>query len=200
MTNSFKYTSDSPFWYLLAVRVWEKAQVGLVPIFDSLNRRAAELELPITYGQHKSLSWAVVCQLFMLGRTKTPSLNKWAFWQMMLGFEHAFTPKTFPRVGFNRILGNISSPSFPGRTFEESVADTFLANGLTLTNESEIDPSMDTIILSECLSDSVMLFLGRKTVMPPFHLWEAVIKDYSNRRPGFFRRMFTNTNRWLFDK
>lgn len=200
MLGPFKYTNDSPFWYLLAVRVWEKAEVALIPIFDSLNQQASQLELPITYGKGKSLSWAVLCQLFVLSRSKTPSLSKMGFSQMMLGFGHAFTPNNFPRMGFERILGNISSPSFLGRTFEESVADTFLANGLTLISESEIDPSVDTIILAECLSDSAMLSLGKKAVAPPSGLWESITEDYSKRRPGFFRRMFTNTNSWLFDK
>ena len=200
MLDSFKYMNDSAFWYLLAVRVWEKAKVDLVPIFDSLNQRAAQLGLPITYGGEKSLSWAAICQLFVLSRSKTPSLSKMGFSQMTLGCGHAFTPNNFPRMGFERILGNISSPSFPGRTFAESVADTFLANGLRLINESEIDPSMDTIVLSECLSDPTMLSLGRKTVTSPSGLWESVTQDYSKRRPGFFRRMFTHVNSWLFNK
>lgn len=200
MTDYFTYTSDSAFWYLLAVKVWEKTKMDLVSVFDSLNRRAAELELPITYSEHKSLSWAVSCQLFILSRTKTPSLSRWGFSQMMLGFGHCFTPKSFPKVAFNRVIGNISSPSFPGRTFEASVTDTFLANGLSLINESEIAPSMDAVILSECLSDSVMLSLGKKAVTPSPELWKTVTEDYSNHRPGFFRRMFTNPNSWLFDK
>lgn len=200
MLDASKYTSDSPFWYLLAVRVWEKAKVDLIPILEALNERATRLELPITYDKEESLSWAVICQLFMLSKTENPSSSKFVFSQMMSGFGHAFTPNEFPRMGFERILNNLSSPSFPGRNFEESIADTFLANGLTLTNESKIDPSMDSNILSACLADSTMLSLGKKAVTPPSGLWGSVMDYYSKRRPGFFRRMFTNTKGWLFDK
>ncbi|MBI5188969.1 MAG: hypothetical protein HZA07_07930 [Nitrospirae bacterium] len=147
MTNISKNISESPFWHLLVTRISQNAQTHLDPIFDSLNQRASQLELPIMYNMGKSLLWAIICQLFILSRVKASSLGKFGFSQMMLGFGHAFTTNEFPRIAFERIMGNISPPSFPGRTFEESVADTFLANGLILIDESAIDSSFDTFIM-----------------------------------------------------
>jgi len=195
-----KNINESPFWHLLATRMSQNAQLHLEPIFVSLNERSAQLELPISYNMGKSLLWAIICQLFILSKIKASSLGKLGFSQMMLGFGHAFTTNDFPRMAFERIMGNISSPSFSGRTFDESVADTFLANGLTLINEAEIEPAFDSIILSECLSDSTILSLGKRAVTPPSGIWEQTVEDYAKRRPGLFKRIFSNTNTWLLDK
>lgn len=196
--NQFKYISDAPFWYLIARRVMERAQTNLPSLFQLLNRRAAELELPITYGGTKSLSWAVICQLFVVYDANASTMGRKDFLRMKAGFKRAFEPRQFPRVAMKRIVANITYPFSPDRTMRESVADTFLANGLTVT-EKYNDTSWDDIILSRSIADPEMSSLCDRIVTPPSDIWESTVQHYRQHRPGFFDRLSVNARNWLID-
>ena len=118
---------------------------------------------------------------------------------MLAGFDHVFGPKGFSKEVLSRLLGNLRSPAFPGRTRNETIADTFLANAIKLTNEKAVDPGEDGSIMQSCLTDSLMLSLGAEAVRPPEQLWETTSTEYLRRRPGFIRRQFSDPNSWLFD-
>jgi hypothetical protein len=196
--NQFKYISDAPFWYLLAKRVMERAQTNLPFLFESLSKRAAELELPITYGGTKSLSWAVICHLFVLYDDNASAMGRKGFLRMTAGFKRAFEPRRFPQIAIKRIVANITYPSSPDRTMKESVADTFLANGLTVTEEYN-DTSWDDIILSRSIADPEMMSLCDRIVTPPSDIWESMVQYYTQHRPGFFDRLSINARNWLID-
>jgi len=196
--NQFKYISDAPFWYLLAKRVMKMAQSNLPFLFESLSKRAAELELPITYGGTKSLSWAVICHLFVLYDTNAPTMGRKGFLRMKAGFKMAFQPRRFPQIAIKRIVANITYPFSPDRTIRESVADTFLANGLTVTEVYD-DTSWDDIILSRSMVDPEMMSLCQRIVTPPSDIWESTIQYYTHHRPGFFYRLSMNTRNWFID-
>jgi len=117
---------------------------------------------------------------------------------MLSGFDHVFAPKGFSEIVLTRTLGNFQSPALPGRTYDETIVDTFLANGMKLVDEKNVDPANDGIILQSCLTDRLMFGLGMQVVRPPEGLWEATTVEYERRRPGFFRRQFTDPNKWLF--
>ena len=195
----FKYASESPFWYFLAHRAIDAAHQTLPPILDGLNERARELELPIVYKVPHTLAWAVACQLFLITQPRSDSLGRMGFGVMLTGFDRVLAPKGFAEVAFKRILANIESPSFPGRSRDDSIADTFLSNGLKLVDEVAVDPSLDHVILATLLSDETMLSLGRDACRPPSELWDNTVAEYTRRRPGALRRMFTDPNKWLFD-
>jgi len=144
------------------------------------------------------LAWAVACQLYNVTQPKSDVLSKMGFGVMLAAFDRVLAPKGFARISFERILGNIAAPSFPGRSRDDSVADSFLANGKAVTGEA-MDSSHWHTILEACLSDAIMLSLGRDACRPPGDLWDSTITEYSRRRPGGFRRMFTDPNKWLFD-
>ncbi len=195
----FKYASESPFWYFLAQRAADPAHRTLPSILDGLNERARELELPIDYKVPHALTWAVACQLFIITQPRSDSLGRMGFRVMLAGFDRVLAPKGFVEIAFKRILGNIESPSFPGRERDDSIVDTFLANGLKLVDEEDVDPSIDHVILAACLSDETMLSIGRAACLPPSELWDSTVTEYSRKRPGALRRMFTDPNKWLFD-
>jgi hypothetical protein len=195
----FKYASESPFWYFLAHRAADPAHRTLPSILDGLNERARELELPIVYKVPHALTWAVACQLFIITQPRSDILGRIGFGVMLAGFDRVLAPKGFVEIAFKRILGNIESPSFPGRERDDSIVDTFLANGLKLVDEEAVDRSLDHVILAACLSDDTMLSIGRDACRPPFELWDSSVTEYSRRRPGAFRRMFADPNKWLFD-
>jgi hypothetical protein len=196
--NQLNYTSDAPFWYLLAKRVMKRAQTNLPFLFESLSKRASELELPITYGGTKSLSWAVICHLFVLYDVNAPTMGRKGFSRMTAGFKRAFEPRRFPQIAIKRIVANITYPFSPDRTIKESVADTFLANGLTVTEEYD-DTSWDDIILSRSIADPEMMSLCDRIVTPPSDIWEYTVQYYTQHRPGFFYRLSFNARNWLID-
>lgn len=195
----FKYASESPFWYFLARRTFDNAQQTVPSIFDVLNERAHKLELPIVYKIPQALTWAVACQLFIVTQQRSDIIGRIGFSVMLTGFDHVLGPKGFAEIAFTRILENIKSPAFQDRKKNDSIVDTFLANGLKLMDEKAIDSSLDQIILEACLSDEKMLFLGKDVCRPSSDLWDSTVTEYTNRRPGVFRRNFTDPNKWLYD-
>jgi hypothetical protein len=195
----FKYASESPFWYFLAHRTVDAAYQTLPPILDALNGRARELGLPIAYKIPHALVWAVACQLFIITQPKSDSIGRTGFRVMVAGFDRVLAPKGFAEVAFNRIIGNINSVAFPGRSRDESIVDSFLSNGLKIVDQDAVDPSLDHAILEACLSDEIMLSVGREACLTSSDIWDSTVDEYSKRRPGMLRRMFSDPNKWLFD-
>ena len=56
------------------------------------------------------------------------------------------------------------------------------------------------MIIKSCLTDGLMVDLGREAVRPAERLWETTTAEYLRRRPGFIRRHFADSNSWLFDQ
>ena len=116
---------------------------------------------------------------------------------MLAGFDRVFAPKGFSKEVLSRLLGNLRSPAVPGRTRDETIVDTFLANAMKLTGMTTV--ADDGSIIQSCLTDSIMLSLGAEAVRPPERLWETTVTEYLRRRPGFIRRQLSDPNSWLFD-
>jgi len=196
--DSFSYINDSSFWHLIAKEVRRRAENDLIPLFDSLNRQITRLDLPVTFGGRRSTLWAVMCQLFILYDSKALSLNRAGYLKMMLGFKRGLiTQGRFPEIAFRRIVANISYPSAPGRTIRQSIADTFLANGLSPTG-GYTDSSMDARILSTCFYDTAVMSLCDQATTPPAGLWESTTAYYPARRPDFFQRIYGDIITWIF--
>ncbi|MBN2255837.1 MAG: hypothetical protein JW736_09020 [Deltaproteobacteria bacterium] len=197
MSNSSSpYLNDAPFWYLLARRMYGHSEEELQPLFDSLNRRSKALGLPIVFSGVKALSWAVVCRVFVFYDQRASAMGRTGYLRMVNGSKQAFSHGRFAPVAFKRLVANIAYPSSPDRTVTESIADTFLANGLTVTEEYN-DSSWDDIILSRSLSDAEMMELCDRIIRPPAGLWEDVVANYGRHRPGFFSRVFFNLKSWI---
>lgn len=189
---------ESTFWYFLAHSALERSSSVLGRVFASLDHRAQELSLPIHYPPQHAKAWAVLLQLFAVASPYRDSAGRFGFTMMLAGFDHVFAPKGFSQVVLERSLGNVQSPALPGRTHDETIVDTFLANGMKLIDEKAVDPGNDGLILQSCLTDRIMFGLGREAVRPPADLWSETAAEYSRRRPGFFRRQFSDPNKWLF--
>lgn len=197
---AFQYCNESPFWYFLAHQALAEYEPASVGHFAALSARMEELEVPVWYGGRKSLAWAVVCRLFNLTHQRAGTVvpSRYAYSMMHLGFSRAVGVKRFSDEAFQRTLGNIREPAFEGRTPEESTADTFLANGLNLTDPEGIPQAFDNAILTVVLSDSTTCELGAQIVRPSEDLWRETVDQYQERRPGVLRRQFTRPDSWLF--
>ena len=167
-------------------------------VLASLDHRAKELSLPVHYPSQHATAWAVLLQLFAVASPYREKSGRRGFEMMLAGFDHVFAPKGFAKVVLERSLGNLQSPAFPGRTHDESIADTFLANAMKLIDEQSLDPELDRIILQTCLTDGIMFGLGKEAVRSPADLWAETTAEYVRRRPGLFRRHFSDPNKWLF--
>ena len=190
---------ESPFWYFLARRNIECSAPSLPRLFESLQHRAADLSLPIHYPREHASSWAVLLQLFESAWPYRGVAGRFGYEMMHAGFDRVIGPKGFSKVVLGRLLDNLRSPAFPGRSRNETIVDTFLANAMKLTNEEAVDPRYDMQIMESCLTDSMMISLGTEAVRPPEQHWETTITEYLRRRPGFIRRQFSDANSWLFD-
>ncbi|HPC02176.1 MAG TPA: hypothetical protein PKY58_03365 [Syntrophales bacterium] len=192
----YAYVQDAPFWYLLAGEALRRGEPELEPLFRKLSERAGELGLPIRYGSRKSLYWAVSGRLYLLYEGLVPGLGRKGFHNMIRGFQYAFSPRLFPKAAVGRILANVATPSSPGRAVAWTVADTFMANGISVTEDyggSETDGS----ILSACLADGPFMDLCLRAVSPPETLWGEVCAFYEKNRPGWYYRWFPGKIRAL---
>ena len=190
---------ESPFWYFLARGDLELSAESLARVLESLQHRAAELSLPIHYPREHAPAWAVLLQLFEVAGPYREVAGRFGYKMMLTGFDHVFGPKGFSKEVLSRLLGNLRSSAFPGRTRNETIVDTFLANAMKLTNKKAVDPGQDGSIIQSCLTDSLMLSLGAEAVRPPEQLWETTSTEYLRRRPSFIRRQLSDPNSWLFD-
>ena len=187
--TSIPYAQDAPFWYLLAGEVLRRGEGDLAPLFQKLTDRAGELGLPIVYQGRKSLYWAVAGRLYLYYETRVPDLDRPGFRHMIRGLQCAFTPRVFPQAAIGRILANIASPSSPNRSVAETVADTFMANGMSVTEDCGGAES-DGWILEACLGDERIMALSIQAVTPPEGLWDRVAAFYGENRPGWYYRHF----------
>ena len=199
MAQDMQFMRESPFWYFLARRDIECSAESLSRVLKSLQHRAAELSLPIHYPWEHASAWAVLLQLFEVAGPYREVAGRFGYGMMLAGFDRVFRPKGFSKEVLSRLLGNLRSPAFPGRTSNETIVDTFLANAMKPTSKKAVDPGDDGSIMQSCLTDSLMLSLGAEAVRPPEQLWETTRTEYLRRRPGFIRRQLSDPNSWLFD-
>ncbi len=169
------------------------------PLFEALSAKSLEQDLPIGFGGVKSLSWALICQIFLLYQVRMPAFGRKEYLAMIAGSKRVFRPSHFARIAVRRIVANISYPSSPGRTMKESVADTFLANGLTVTEGYE-GSSMDDLILSRLLADTGIMALCDRVVTPPSELWGEVAAHYEKRRKGIIQRKWEDFCFWIVNR
>ena len=202
MAQDLAFMRESPFWYFLAHRALERSAPSLARVLESLSHRATDLSLPIHYPHEHASAWAVLLQLLELAHPHREVAGRFGYEMMLAGFDRVFAPKGFSKEVLSRLLGNLRSPAFPGRTRDETIVDTFLANAMKRTDMKTVGLlglGDDGSIMQSCLTDSIMLSLGAEAVRPPERLWETTVTEYLHRRPGFIRRQLSSPNSWLFD-
>ncbi|MDD5475272.1 MAG: hypothetical protein PHU03_02020 [Syntrophales bacterium] len=196
--DSKRYAAESQFWETAGSLLKKGNEEELPFLFDSLSERALTLNLPITFSGVRSDAWALICRIFVLYQDRMSFLGRKEYRAMISGTKRIINAN-FASTAFKRIAANITYPSSPGRTMRESVADTFLANGLTVT-EGYKGPAMDDVILSESLADREMMDICNRVVTPPPGLWEEAEHTYPSFRPGPMARQFLKIYFWIFNQ
>ena len=193
-----KHLFEWPFWCLLATRAASASDADVPPLLEELTGHAARLALPVTYEAVKGKLWATTCRLFFLFRLNSKEAGKIGYVHMIFGIGRAFTSPRFAKIAFGKIKALVLSPSHPERTFRESVADAFLANGATRTTPLAA-PDLEQKILSACQNDAATLATAVRAVSPPPELWDATVTEYYQRRAGYLHTMFSSARRWRAD-
>jgi hypothetical protein len=193
------YAKDTQFWEMLSWEVGKRGTQTLGSDFEALNLKVSERNLPVIFGGLKSYSWAAVCQIFLIYQDHMNELGRNEYLSMLAGAKRVFRTASFVRLAIRRIVANVATPSTAGRTMRQSVADTFFANGLTVTEDYK-GPSMDAHILSQALDDTQIMHLCDLIVSPPLGIWEAVTGQYAKNRPSLLYRKSKDLYSWIFDR
>ena len=186
--SSLQYAGEGLFWKTIGSVLLERHERELPPLFESLSLRALALDIPVTFGGSKTEAWALVCRMFMLYHERMPVLGRRGYRAMIAGARQVSSAH-FANAVLKRLAANIAYPSSPGRSIFDSLVDTFLVNGLAVT-EKYLGSSMDGMIIETSLADRDMMDLGRRIATPPEGVWEEARLSYASRRPGFFTRGF----------
>ena len=148
MAQDITFLRESPFWYFLARRDLECSAQSLTRVIESLQHRAVELSLPIHYPREQASAWAVLLQLLEVAQPYQGIAGRFGYEMMHAGFDRVFGPKGFSKQVLSRLLGNLRSPAFPGRTRDQTIVDTFLANGMKLTETQSRKHSVEQKLLA----------------------------------------------------
>jgi len=195
-----EFSSESAFWHLLARRVERESARSLPNLFAELNARAVALRLPVAYSGPHANAWAVLCRLFALTHGGDGALDRKGLAAMKEGFSRVLGPAPFAAAGLERIRKNIEAPAVLGRSMEESVVDTFLIKAAATTLvEGRHVPAGDPSVVTECLHDPVIFALAGEVCRPREAAWDEAVVEYARRRPGWFKRRFSDPRHWLFD-
>lgn len=195
---SKKHLHEWPFWCLLATRAATVSDADVPSLLNELTGHAGRLSLPVTYEAGKGKLWATACRLFILFRVNGKDAGKLGYVHAIFGIGRAFKSPRFTKIAFGKIKALVLSPSHPERTFRESVADAFLANGATRTTPLTA-PDLERSILNAAMDDPATLAAAVKVAAPPPDLWDATVAEYYQRRAGYLRTMFSSAKRWRAD-
>jgi hypothetical protein len=195
---SRKHLHEWPFWCLLATRAAAASEADVPALLSELTGHAGRQALPVTYEAGKGTLWATVCRLFILFRVNGKDAGRIGYMHAVFGIGRAFRSPRFAKIAFGKINTLVLSPSHPERTFRESVADAFLANGATRTTPLRA-PDLERSILKASMDDPAALAAAVRAVAPPPDLWDAAVAEYYQRRAGYLRTMFSSAKRWRAD-
>lgn len=192
------FSDESGFWETLAGMLKQAGSRDLPPLFQSLSRRSAQLNLPVGFGGAKSEGWALVCRLLLAYHNHTPPLGRREFLALKAGTKRAVNAR-FTSAAFRRAAANIAWPSTPGRSIADSLADTFLVNGLS-TIGGYGGRGDDSDIITALLGDDEAMNLARVITEPPEGMWQEAGTHYRSNRPGFVKRTVQDLHSLMFSR
>ena len=191
------------FWYFLAGRAWEAVSSQIDEPLELMNLRAQECQLPIEWKHQLAMPWATVCRVFILAKHHFPKMSSWDFAILCRGASATFSPRGFFDGALRRALDNVNSAAFAGREPLDSVADTFALGSASLSGpgysaEGSSPFSLQMPLVQWIVTDDVVHKAALLAVHSIDEFWQECVAEYIQRRPGWFRRQFTDANTWLF--
>lgn len=196
-------TGESTFWYFLARRTWDAVSTQIDESLEPMNLRARECQLPIEWKRDRAILWATVCRVFMLSKLHIPQMSSGDFPNLCRGASALFSSRGFFDMAHQRLIGNVNSPAFAGREPLDSVADTFALGSASYRGPGRSAEGSPPLILQEpmtqwVVTDELVHKASLLAVMSEGGFWEDCLAEYARRRPGWFRRQFTDARKWLF--
>lgn len=196
-------TGESTFWYFLARRTREAVSTQIDESLELMNLRAGECQLPIEWKRDSAILWATACRLFMLSKLHFPEMSRWGFSSLCRGASALFSPRAFFDLALRRVIDNVNSPAFAGREPLDSVADTFALGSASYSGPGRSAEGSPPLVLQApmtqwVVTDDIVHKASVLAVILEDRFWEECVAEYAQRRPGWFRRQFTDANKWLF--
>jgi hypothetical protein len=190
--------SESPFWYYVGHCLWKDATDDIIQSIPPMNKRARDLNIPIEWNASSSIPWAVSCRAYVLSKEYANNADRKTFNAFRSGISASIGPQGFFDHALERIIGNVSSPAFSERLPHDSVADTFALGSMNyLVPEAEAE-QIHLQILELVAADPQLHQAALLAVAPDRNLWHRCVSEYRERRPSFFKRVFSNADSWLF--
>ena len=197
------FSKESTFWYYLCRRTWDAVSKQMDDPVALMNIRAREEGLPLEWTRDAAISWATVCRMYLMLMGHIRKFSRWEFTCFRQGGSAAMSPPQFFHDAMDRAIGNIRKPAFADREPVDSLADTFALGSVRyglprfpaeVETEARLqEPLMGWIVTDEHVHKAALL-----AVLPEDGFWDDCLEDYAKKRPGWFRRTFTDSNKWLF--
>ncbi len=194
------YLEESTFWYFIGHQLWHQTTDTVGVLINALNIRAKALDLPVEWSFSQCIPWAVCCRSYVLFKKYDPLITKAVFNAFQRGMSVSMGPHDFFDHAFRRIVGNVAQQAFPGRTAMDSVADTFVLASMKYVLPNIEAEQLHTQVTETVITDKLIHEASVRACTLNAAFFEKSLNDYAERRPGWFRRYFTNADKWLFSK
>lgn len=188
---------ESTFWYYVARRTNERISIQIHEPVELMNREAGHLDLPVRWRAERSVLWATACQLYLISKQKIGNPSQFTAFQR--GAAAVFQQRTFFEHALTRVIDNVSEPALPNRSPADSVADTYAVAGLEYEVPDAIAEKIHDAVCTEVVTNTVIHSAALLAVSPDGDLWPDYLEEYQSRQPSWLRRMFTDSDTWLFD-
>lgn len=197
------FTKESTFWYYLCRRTWDAVSKQIDDAIALMNIRAREEGLPLEWTREAAISWATVCRMYLMLRVHLPAMSRWEFTSFRQGGSAAMSPRQCFHDALSRAIGNINGPALANREPVDSLADTFALGSVRYSGPRvSSDPTVDVLsqepLMAWMVTDEHVHKSALFAVLSEDGFWDAGLEDYAKKRPGWFRRTFTDANKWLF--
>jgi hypothetical protein len=192
--------AESTFWYYVGHRVWDDVAAQIEESLGPLDSEAKKAGFPLEWDRGLAVPWATICRVYLLSKEHVPDLGPREFEALRRGVSASISPRGFFEHALKRILGNVEQPALPGRQLVDSLADTFaLASIRYLVADLDAE-LLHPRVLEWVVTDYLVHQAALLAIASERDFWAACEGEYRRRRPGWFRRTFSNADTWLFER
>lgn len=197
MTN---YLSESTFWYYFGHLVWDNVSTQINESLIPMNEKAKELGIPVEWKHKQAIPWATCCRVYILSKQHVPNISRKQFQALRTGVSASISPRDFFSHALQRILGNVDQPALPNRQMTDSVADTFAVGSINYLVPDNVAEKIHARVLEFVVKDEIIHGAALLAIASENKFWDHRVEEYRKRRPGWIKRIFSNADKWLFQR
>lgn len=195
--KNFEYQGEANFWYFLTVNLHQQVKSAIPQVLESLNSHLDENKIGFRFDTEKSVVMAVICQIYFLSNKET-QLSFFERMDLFAGVKKSVPFQETVEEVFREIQDKLQTKSLMNRTEEEIVREVFISKTIVFRNATDEKFALLEVIFSRCKVDPTILIDLNSLIYPIPGFWFEITRYYVERRPGFFRRLFSDPDKWLF--